>query len=337
MAFGIIDGHAHIFPPLAGACGFDDAATHLLHQQRAMHEHGNQPYRRLRDDAIVTDRPLWAAEDASPGGRKAVNFRVGRCGRFEWDADGEAQYVQFLPPYMADMSTPAEVIARQMDYAGIATAILQNDHIYGDSAEDFATATARYPGRFIGLAQVQEAWAFHETELARLVDQVERLGMAGLYFTYSGLFRSGYATLPSDPTYDQFWHTVARLDLPVWWVNRDNSPVGSYEAELDDVARVHERHPMLRGVLVHGLPTSRYADADDRLHLPPEVERLMTKLPVSAELLYPISWGGKVEYPYAKALVQFRQLFDRFGPARFIWGSDMPNVERYCTYRQALT
>jgi predicted TIM-barrel fold metal-dependent hydrolase len=103
------------------------------------------------------------------------------------------------------------------------------------------------------------------------------------------------------------------------------------------VARVHERHPMLRGVLVHGLPTSRYADADDRLHLPPEVERLMTKLPVSAELLYPISWGGKVEYPYAKALVQFRQLFDRFGPARFIWGSDMPNVERYCTYRQALT
>ena len=24
-------------------------------------------------------------------------------------------------------------------------------------------------------------------------------------------------------------------------------------------------------------------------------------------------------------------------PARFVWGSDMPNVERYCTYRQTLT
>ncbi len=22
---------------------------------------------------------------------------------------------------------------------------------------------------------------------------------------------------------------------------------------------------------------------------------------------------------------------------RFVWGSDMPNVERYCTYRQTLT
>jgi len=337
MEFGVIDGHAHIFPPLAGACGFADVATHLLHQQRAMHEHGNQPYRRQHDHAIVTDRPLWSVDDSSEAGRKAVKFRVGRCGRFEWDADGEPQYVQFLPPYMADMSAPAEVIARQMDYAGIATAILQNDHIYGDSAEDFAAAATRYPGRFIGLAQVQEAWAFQDGEIARLVDQVERLGMAGLYFTYSGLFRSGYATLPSDPAYDPLWRTVARLELPVWWVNRDKSPVGSYEDELADVARILERHPTLRGVLVHGLPTSRYADADDRLSLPPIVERLMTELPVSAELLYPISWGGKVEYPYAKALLQFRQLFDRFGPRRFIWGSDMPNVERYCTYRQTFT
>ena len=36
MTFQIVDIHCHIFPPLAGACGFHDAATHLLHQQRAM-------------------------------------------------------------------------------------------------------------------------------------------------------------------------------------------------------------------------------------------------------------------------------------------------------------
>ncbi len=52
--------------------------THLLHQQRAMHEHGNQPYRRLRDDAVVTERALWAADDASVAGRRDVGFRVGR-------------------------------------------------------------------------------------------------------------------------------------------------------------------------------------------------------------------------------------------------------------------
>ena len=30
MEFGIIDCHAHIFPPLAGEAGFPDAAIHLL-------------------------------------------------------------------------------------------------------------------------------------------------------------------------------------------------------------------------------------------------------------------------------------------------------------------
>lgn len=337
MEFGIIDGHAHIFRPLAGACGFADAATHLLHQQRAMHEHGNQPYRRPSDGAIVTARPLWSADDSSVAGWRDVNFRVGRCGRFEWEADSETQYVQFLPPYMADMSNPAEVLVQQMDYASIASAILQNDHIYGDAAEDFAAAAQHYPGRFIGLAQVQEACAYQDDQIARLVDQVERLGMAGLYFTYSGLFRNGYAMAPSDKAYDPLWQTVARLDLPVWWVHRDNSPFGRYEDELADLAHILERYPTLRSVLVHGLPTTRYADTSERLNLPPVVERLLTELPVSAELLYPISWGSKFEYPYPKAMVHFRQLVDRFGPQCFIWGSDMPNVERYCTYRQAFT
>ena len=336
MDFPIIDCHAHIFPPLAGACGFADAATHLLHQQRAMHEHGNQPYRRQRDDAIVIERPLWDAHDSSEAGRKDVHFRVGRCGRFEWQADGEAQYVQFLPPYMADMSAPAETIVRQMDYAGVATAVLQNDHIYGDLAPDFAAARTRYPGRFIGLAQVQEAWAWREDEIARMVDQVERLGMSGLYFTYSGLFRGGYALPPSDRQYDALWREVVQRDLPVFWVHRDGSPFGRYEDELADLARILERHP-IRSVLVHGLPTLRYADDKDRLTLPPIVARLMTGLPVWAELLYPISWGGRFEYPYSRAMLHFRQLLDRFGPARFMWGSDMPNVERYCTYRQTLT
>jgi hypothetical protein len=102
MDYGIIDCHAHIFPPAATAAGFPDVATHLLHQQRSMHMHGNQPYRRLRDRAIVADRPLWDPNDPSPAGRRDVNFHVGTHGRYEWTAGGEDQYVQFLAPWMED-------------------------------------------------------------------------------------------------------------------------------------------------------------------------------------------------------------------------------------------
>ena len=337
MEFGIVDAHAHIFPPLAGACGFADAATHLLHQQRAMHVHGNQPYRRSRDHAIVTERPLWDPEDHAEAGRRDVGFRVGRFGRFEWRSGGEPHYVQFLPPAMETMSISAGMLARQMDYAGIATAVLQNDHIYGNLAEDFAIASRAFPGRFIGLAQIEEAFAWREEEVARLADQVERLGMAGLYFTMTGMFRGGYRTLPDDPAYDPLWREAARLDLPVFWVHAAKSPVGTYEDEMRHLAALVERHPKLRHVLVHGVPTSLYADEAEQLRLPPVLERLLSGGAVSAEILYPIAWGGRFEYPYAKAMLHVRQLLDRFGAQRFLWGSDMPNVERYCTYRQTLT
>ena len=32
-----------------------------------------------------------------------------------------------------------------------------------------------------------------------------------------------------------------------------------------------------------------------------------------------------------------RRLYDRLGPRRLVWGSDLPNVERHCTYAQSLT
>jgi predicted TIM-barrel fold metal-dependent hydrolase len=338
MDLAIIDGHCHIFPPLAGPCGFPDAETHLTYIQRAMHMHGNQPYRRRRDHARIAERVLWDANDPSPAGRATdVAFRVGRCGRFEWETAGEPTYVQFLPPHMADLSASPEVIVTSMDYAGITTSILQNDHIYGNLADDFAAAGRAHPGRFIGLAQVDEANAYREGQLQILRDQVERLGMAGLYFTTAGLSVSGYTPLHDQPAYDPLWAEVARLDLPVFWVQFGSSPVGSYEDEMRCLERIVERHPTIRHVLVHGLPTALYADPQDRVTLPEVIHRLMRSGQVYPELLYPISWGGRHDYPYAKAAVQFRQIFDAFGPDRFIWGSDMPNVERFCTYRQSLT
>ena len=161
--FAVVDCHGHIFPPLAGACGFPSAEAHLVHQQRAMHVHGNQPYRRLRDHAVTTERHLWRADDPSEAGRATdVGFRVGRFGRFEWERDGERYYVQFLPPHMEDLSAPPEGMVVEMDYAGVGTVVLQNDHIYGNLAEYFAEAARRWPGRFVGLAQVDEPFGYRD-------------------------------------------------------------------------------------------------------------------------------------------------------------------------------
>jgi len=337
MVSGIVDCHAHIFPPAAGASGFADVEAHRIHQQRAMHMHGNQPYRRRRDNEIVTERMLWDADDPSPAGAKDVSFSAGTFGRFQWKKGSENYYVQFLPPWMEDLSMSAGQLIALMDHAGIAAAILQNDHIYGNLSEDFAKATLRYPNRFAGLAQVEEAFAYKEEEIERLNVQIARLKMTGLYFTTTGLFRSGYKPIHSDRTYDPFWAEVERLNIPVSWVQSARSPVGTYEDELRHLEVIIEKFPKIHHVLVHGLPTSLYTDEKGTLTFPSIVESLMTEAPVTAELLYPIAVGGKQEYPYTKVHTHIQQLIDNFGSGRFMWGSDSPNVERYCTYAQSLS
>src|SRR5262249_1138006 len=54
------------------------------------------------------------------------------------------------------------------------------------------------------------------------------------------------------------------------------------------------------------------------------------------EVMFPITWGGVWEYPYVEAQVLIRDARDTFGASKLIWGSDMPNVERFCTYRQCV-
>jgi predicted TIM-barrel fold metal-dependent hydrolase len=129
---------------------------------------------------------------------------------------------------------------------------------------------------------------------------------------------------------------VARLDLPVFWVHTAQSPAGDYLDEMRRLHRIIDRHPTIRHVLVHGVPTGLYADDKDRIVWPEEIARLLDGRPVWTEVLYPIAWGGRMPYPYVRAQHHVRQTYERFGSAKLVWGSDMPNVGRYCTYRQAL-
>jgi predicted TIM-barrel fold metal-dependent hydrolase len=54
------------------------------------------------------------------------------------------------------------------------------------------------------------------------------------------------------------------------------------------------------------------------------------------EVMFPISWGGVWDYPYSQAQELIRGMRDLFGASKLIWGSDMPNVERFCTYKQCV-
>jgi predicted TIM-barrel fold metal-dependent hydrolase len=99
--------------------------------------------------------------------------------------------------------------------------------------------------------------------------------------------------------------------------------------------RVMQRYPALRFVLVMGPPVAHFAGRG-QWDFPPEVLGAYRRDNLLIEIMFPITWGGRWDYPYPEAQELIRGMRDLFGAGKLVWGSDMPNVERFCTYTQSL-
>jgi predicted TIM-barrel fold metal-dependent hydrolase len=270
---------------------------------------------------------------AGPAALRNVDFRVGKYGRFEWTADGEDLYIQFFPPHLQDMASPPEFVLQQMARAGVDVGVLQNARLYGRLNEFFAEAVRRYPGKFIGLADVVETEAHTEGEIRRLRHAVRDLGLRGLYYANRGLFTDGYRRMFDDPTFDPFWEEVRGLGIPIFWEIVGLPHPGDRAAflrEIDRLDRWAARWPDIPGIWTHGFPPQLLAQMPDPL------DRLLKRDQLMVEILYPIHWARDHEYPFPELRPTLQTLYDRVGGERLVWGSDMPNVERNCTYRQSL-
>jgi predicted TIM-barrel fold metal-dependent hydrolase len=109
----------------------------------------------------------------------------------------------------------------------------------------------------------------------------------------------------------------------------------SYIANLIALDRVMQRHRTTRFVLVMGPPVAHFG-SNGQWDFPPEVLAAYRRENLLIEIMFPITWGGVWDYPYPEAQGLIRQMRELFGASRLVWGSDMPNVERVCTYRQSV-
>jgi predicted TIM-barrel fold metal-dependent hydrolase len=147
----------------------------------------------------------------------------------------------------------------------------------------------------------------------------------------------GYGLQLDDERLWPFWAAVERLGLVVYWA-LSAGPLRDEAGYLDPVrrvCRVLDRYPAIRSVVVGGAP-NRYFD-NPRAALPSELAALTERDTVCLELVFPISIGRIEDYPFPTAQQAIQRLYDRLGPRRLVWGSDIPNVERHCTYAQSLT
>jgi predicted TIM-barrel fold metal-dependent hydrolase len=99
--------------------------------------------------------------------------------------------------------------------------------------------------------------------------------------------------------------------------------------------RLMDRYRRIRWVLVMGPPVAAFG-MSGAWEFPEEVLAAYRHDHMLVEVMFPITWGDKWDYPYPEAQRLIEDLRNKLGADRLVWGSDMPNVERFCTYRQSI-
>ena len=198
-----------------------------------------------------------------------------------------------------------------------------------------AEALTRAGVQVVGVARNDEELQEVRAELGRALAHLG-LGLKGLYYSQD-FSRHGYSRNFDDCAFAAFWDKIAAYRLPVF-VELSATPHydrASYIANLLALDRVMQRHRALRFVLVMGPPVAHFARSG-QWDFPADVLAAYRRDNLLIEIMFPITWGGVWDYPYPQAQELIRHLRDLFGASKLIWGSDMPNVERFCTYRQSL-
>lgn len=331
----IVDCHAHIFEHWSGACGHPSSAVHLKYLQKVVTRPAARAYR-ARDGAQVSPSMLFRAGDNTWAGLTDVNFRVGRFGQLAFSHEDDDYYVQYLPVGMQELVCPPELLLAQMTVAEVDHCILQAGGGYGAMNDYNAFAQHRYPHKFTGLLNIDEATADRSETLDEVARAVDVLGMRGLYYAQD-CSRHGYARNVDHEDFRPFWDTVVARGLPVF-IELSSTPGydrAGYLGNLAALDRLLARHPAHRFLLVMGPPVSHFASTG-AWEFPPEVLATYQRDNLQIEVMFPITWGAVWDYPYPEAQTLIRGLRDRFGAGKLLWGSDMPNVERFCTYRQCV-
>lgn len=331
----IVDCHAHVIQNWIEPGGHPSRDIHAKYLQRMLAFTVASTFR-ARDGAPADTKALLDPQDRGWSGLRDVNFRVGRYGQLEFSVEGEDYYVQYMPVGMQNMDSPPEHMLAQMTYVGVDHAVLQAGGAYGAMTEYNLFAQSQYPDKFTGLIHLDEAMAGTAEAIAQLNSAADR-GLKGIYFNFEGFARHGFPWALDDARLDPLWDGLKARKL-VLCAEITGAPAYDSKTYIENMlalARVLDRFPGIPCHLAMGVPV-HFFGAGERWDIPDELAAVYGRDDFHVEIMFPITWGGKWDYPYAEARPLIRDLRDRLGAERLLWGSDMPNVERFCTYRQSL-
>ena len=334
----IIDGHAYSFPPLSSASGYATLEQKMRRFQRELGGH-HQPVWRVRDRAPADASSLVEPETSE---LRDVEWTY-ESNRFAWTYQGETYTKQYFPPMLHDQEFPPELLIAEMDYTGVDMAVLHTSPHLGRLNEYLAAAAKMFPSRLMWLINLPDADVPNDPDTA--IEEVEKwakAGGSGYQFFTKYYYERGNTEPWDDGAMRPFWEAVTALKIPMHFTVQAPSGVRyssdereSYLEQQSILMRWTERYPDATVVMTHGLPWRSFLEGD-RIIFPDAIWDVFKSPRCNMHLLFPIQLGGIWEYPWREAESTVKDCVEHIGADRLIWGTDMPMVARFCTYRQAL-
>ena len=96
-----------------------------------------------------------------------------------------------------------------------------------------------------------------------------------------------------------------------------------------------ELYPNTDVIITHGLPWRKFF-LENHKKFPEEIWNIFKQPKCNLQLMLPIQIGNIFEYPWVETEEIISICTEKIGSDRLIWGTDMPLVGRFCTYKQAL-
>lgn len=214
---------------------------------------------------------------------------------------------------------PAEVVATDMDDAGVSAAIVVPTSFEGDRNDLALEASHNFPERF----RMHGRFPLDDSAVAPIIsDALRDPAMLGLRLT----FNAAASTWLDDDTLEWFWEFASEESIPV--------SLYPLEHHLPLIGEVAHRYPRVKITIDH-LATSiaKYGfDTFDRINQLEPLGRY-TNVAVKASAL-PVSFPTTYSAELVATLMG--RLLDWFGPKRIFWGSDYTRMHKPADYGETL-
>ncbi|MGI6235245.1 MAG: amidohydrolase family protein [Christensenellales bacterium] len=238
---------------------------------------------------------------------------------------------QVMPPLCEVTKHTGEMLLESMDWAGVDRAVLLQCPCYGDWSDYVLKICNMYPHRFIASAFF-DPWSDHARDYydSRIrpfqwrIVKLECSESSGLCGVYSGI-----------KLYDDIRWVYDALESEDRIVVFDLGQPGTTSYQTEQIERLSIEHPSLKIVICH-MGQLSYKVKTDKILMQEWYKQL--KLGLRDNIWFDYSalpfHVPQEEYPFPSATRYLKLAVDIIGAEKLMWGTDVPWLLGYATYKQ---